>query len=542
MNRFIHRIADSVALAVGLRRALIAFLAGAAGALALPPIGFFPAMIVPMTIGVWLIDGCGASGAGRVSTRGARLRSAGIVGWQLGFGYFVAGLYWLGSAFLVEPDKFAWALPLGVFGLPAVLAVFTAFGFMVAALLWRPGWRRLFAFGFGLGLAEILRGLLFTGFPWNAYGMALAQAVVLAQLASLIGLYGLTLATIVLAACPATLVDPPTRRSPRAPSLVALATLVAIAGYGALRLGGAKVEMTPNVRLRIMQPNLAQDAKFRPAAGTEILRNYLELSDRSTSPATAGLASVTHLIWPESPFPFALNREPQALSLIASALAGKTILLTGAIRLEEQGRGPAKAYNSLLAIDSSGKILSSYDKVHLVPFGEYLPASDLMRALGLRQFIALPGGFDKGGMRRAMSAPGLPPFQPLICYEAIFPGEATPSAEGGAAGERPAFLLNVTNDGWFGQTAGPYQHFAQARLRAVEEGLPLVRAANTGVSAVVDPYGRTLKSLPLGVAGVLDSELPKPVAQTIFALYGDRLVWIMLTAMLALVFTGRRTS
>ena len=541
MNRSSAQFAERITLAVGFRRAAIAFVAGAAGALALPPIGFFPAMIAPMTVGVWLIDGCGASGRDRFGAFGARLRSAAVAGWFLGFGYFVAGLYWLGSAFLVEADKFAWALPLGVLGLPAILARFTAFGFAVAAAVWRPGWRRVLSFAFGLGLAELLRGVLFTGFPWNAYGMALGQWPALAQAASIVGLYGLTILTVAMAASPATLFDPVSVRGRIAPVAVAFAALVGVAAFGAARLAVAKVESTPNVRLRIMQPNLPQDAKFRPAAGAEILRSYLELSDRSTSPTTVGLSSVTHLVWPESPFPFALNREPQALATIAAALGGKTVLLTGAIRLEDGGRGASKAYNSLMAIDASGKILSSYDKTHLVPFGEYLPGGGWLRALGLRQFIALPGGFDAGPMRRPMSAPGLPLFQPLICYEAIFPGEATPAAGSGPATERPAFLLNITNDGWFGVTSGPYQHLAQARLRAVEEGLPLVRAANTGVSAVVDPYGRTIKSLPLGIAGVLDSDLPKPIPPTVFSLYANLPAWLMLAALFAVVVIHRRT-
>ena len=478
----------------------------------MPPLGLFPALIVTMSVGVWLLDGCGAE-----SIR-VRAKSAAAAGWFLGFGYFVCGLYWLGAAFLVEADRFAWALPLGVLGLPAVLACFTAVGFVLSALLWRADAGRVFSLAFGLGVSEAARGTLFTGFPWNEFGMALGQHTALAQLASVLGLYGLTGLTIILAAAPATLADTQknARSATRSPATFAALAFVAVAAFGVMRLHGGNVGFVPNVRLRIMQPDLPQDAKFRPSAGGEILRRYLELSDRSTSPTTAGLANVTHLIWPESAFPFVLGKEPQALSMIAAALRGHTILLTGAIRLEGD-KGQSKAYNSLQVVDSSGQIVSSADKVHLVPFGEYLPASRVFRALGLRQFIALPGGFEPGVSRRGMSAPGLPPFQPLICYEAIFPGEVMPEREGGGA--RPEFLLNVTNDGWFGLTSGPYQHFAQARLRAIEEGLPLVRAANTGISAIVDPYGRVLQELPLGIAGVLDGQLPKPISQTLFASY-----------------------
>jgi apolipoprotein N-acyltransferase len=512
----LKRLARRVVLAEGRTRSLIAFAAGAVGALAMPPVGFFPAFVVTMCVAVWLLDGCGSQ-TGGAGMLWSRLKSAAAAGWWLGFGYFVAGLYWLGAAMLVEPDKFAWAIPLAVLGLPAVLACFTAIGFAIAALLWRAGVGRIFALTFGLGLSEVARGVLFTGFPWNAFGMALGQHALLAQSASLFGLYGLTLVTIALCAFPATYADDATKgRAKRTPTIAAIAVCIVIVAFGAARLQFGAVETVANVRLRIMQPNLPQDAKFKPAAGQEILRKYLELSDRATSPSTAGLANVTHLIWPESAFPFVLSREPQALNSIANALGGRTTLLTGAIRVEGDLRD-GKAYNALQVVDGRGQILDSADKTHLVPFGEYLPAGGLLTKLGIRQAIAMPGGFTAGSYRRPLSIAGLPSFQPLICYEAIFPGEVTPAEGGSGRITRPAFLLNVTNDGWFGRTSGPYQHFAQARLRTIEEGLPLVRAANTGISAVVDPYGRTLTALPLGVAGVLDSGLPKPIPPTVFS-------------------------
>ncbi len=532
-----QRLAHFVVLADGWRRAAIAFAAGAIGALAMPPVGFVPALAITLSVAVWLLDGCGGKG-----TQGLlrfRLPAAAAAGWFLGFGYFVGGLYWLGAAFLVEPDRFAWLLPLGVLGLPAVLAIFPAMGFGISLLLWSSGAPRVLALAFGLGVSELARGYLFTGFPWNDLGMAFGQFAPLAQIASAIGLHGMTPIVIAICAAPATLVDGETGRSRIAPTALAAFALLCAAGFGALRLGSGAVGATPNVRLRIMQPNLPQDAKFRPAAGPEILRRYLDLSDRSTSPSVAGLVNVTHLVWPESAFPFVLSREPQALKMIASTLGGHTILLTGAIRLDGT-RNDQQAYNSLLAVDGAGAIIGSADKVHLVPFGEYLPASRFLRAIGLRQFIALPGGFTAGVSRRLMNVPGLPPFQPLICYEAIFSGQVTPNAPTDGSEPRPAFLLNVTNDGWFGLTSGPYQHFAQARLRSIEEGLPLVRAANTGISAVVDPYGRIEKELPLGVEGILDSALPKPIAPTFFSRHPVAPVAAIYTLLLLASLAGRR--
>ena len=219
-------------------------------------------------------------------------------------------------------------------------------------------------------------------------------------------------------------------------------------------------------------------------------------------------ADATHIVWPESAFPFLLHRDPAALAQIGGLLEPGSVLITGAARMDEPlpGEAVGKFFNAIQAIDDRGTILGSYDKVHLVPFGEYVPKAldALIRAVGLRQFVHIPGGFEPSDRRRPLVIPGLPPTAATICYEAIFPGEILP----GGDGPRPSLILNVTNDGWFGQTTGPYQHFAQARLRAVEEGLPLVRAANTGISGVVDPYGRIVDSLPLGVDGVLDVNLP----------------------------------
>src|SRR5262249_55677759 len=234
---------------------------------------------------------------------------------------------------------------------------------------------------------------------------------------------------------------------------------------------------------------------------------------------------VTHLIWPESAFPFFLTREPDALATIARVLPPSTVLITGAARLAESVPGVrgVHAYNSIYAIDHNGAILSIYDKFHLVPFGEYLPFKPFLENLGFMQLTKRPGGFLPGARRRRMSVPGAPAMLPLICYEVIFPGEAVPP------GERPSWLLNLTNDAWFGISPGPYQHLQQARVLAIEEGLPLVRTANSGVSAVIDPLRRILRSLPLGTEGVLDSPLPRPNAATIHARIGD--LWLLIVAM-----------
>jgi apolipoprotein N-acyltransferase len=259
------------------------------------------------------------------------------------------------------------------------------------------------------------------------------------------------------------------------------------------------------------------------------------LSDRSTGPQSAGVRDVTHLIWPESAFPFVLTREPDALAQIAALLPEGTVLITGAVRAPEAppGQKIERAYNSIYVIDHDGSILSVYDKIHLVPFGEYLPFQSFLESLGVMQLTKLPGGFIAGERRRVMDVPRAPRMLPFLCYEIIFPGEAMPS------GARPGWLINLTNDGWFGISSGPYQHLQQARVRTIEQGLPLVRAANTGISAVIDPLGRIVKSLPLGIEGVMDAPLPRRIDAPLYARTGDGGVALVIGAALLMIVRRR---
>ncbi len=283
-----------------------------------------------------------------------------------------------------------------------------------------------------------------------------------------------------------------------------------------------------------MQPNLQQDEKFDYAARDQVMKHYLELSRRAGN-GGRGLDEVTHLIWPESAFPFYLQREPDARAQIAALLRERTVLITGADRFDEPSAGAKAAgiYNSILVIDHKGAVLATYDKVHLVPFGEFLPFQNLLERIGLMQLTKLEGGYLIGPPRRPVPVRGAPPMVPLLCYEIIFPREAVPR------GERGGWLLNLTNDGWFGISTGPYQHLQQARVRAIEEGLPLVRAANTGISAVIDPLGRTVASLPLGTEGVLDARLPRSIPPTVYARLGDAPAGFLVAAALALVCVRR---
>jgi apolipoprotein N-acyltransferase len=525
------RLAEAVMLSWGWRRRLMAVAGGAVGALTLAPFGLWPLLVLQFSVAVWLLDGVAAP------SRWRRAVQAFTDGWFWGFGYFVAGLWWLGAAFLVEADKFAWAIPLGVLGLPAVLAVFPAVGFVVAQLVWRPGASRLLALGGALSALEFARGNLFTGFPWNSYGQALAENPWLAQSASVFGLYGLTLAAVMLGALPAIVITLKAPKTGWVLSVTGAFGLAVLLAFGWWRIPSAPSPLVAGVKLRIMQPNLPQDDKFRPEKAREILDRYLTLSDKATSPRTLGLQDVTHLIWPESAFPFLLGRTPQVLSRITGTLPPGVTLITGAARagVALPGEESPPIFNAIQVITREGGIVASYDKHHLVPFGEYLPSAfaTVLQSLGLTAFVAIPGGFSASPARAALAVPGLPPVAASICYEAIFPAEVLPHLAG-REGRRPQLLLNVTNDAWFGQTPGPHQHASQARLRAIEEGMPMIRAANNGVSSVIDAYGRSIGSLPLGSDGVLDTGLPRAIGLTTFSRVGNLFAMALVLTCLAL--------
>src|SRR5260221_8358900 len=491
------------------------------------PFNAWPVLFVSFPIAVWLIDGAAAG-----KRRG--VPAAAMSGFWFGLGYFVPGLYWIGNAFLVDASTFAWLIPFAALGLPAYLALFTALGFALARLMWTRDTSRLLALAIGLTISEWLRGHLLSGFPWNAFGYALSEPLALAQTASLIGLWGMTFLSVAIFASPAVLIDGSSRgRKPWIAPVAALLLLGAMGIFGVVRLTLLPTTMT-KVKLRIMQPNLQQDVRFNYSAKAEVMQKYLTLSDRASGPQSTGVRDAQILIWPESAFPFFLTREADAMAQIADLLPNGTILITGSVRAPDLPPGVqvTRAYNSVYVIDHDGSVLSIYDKLHLVPFGEYLPFQDWMEKLGFVQLTKVQGGFIPGARRRTMEIPNAPGALPLICYEAIFPGDIA------TRDDRPGWIVNLTNDGWFGISTGPYQHLQQARLRAIEEGLPVVRAANTGISAVIDPTGRIVARLGPGVEGGLDSSLPAAIAPTIYARSGDIPPAMMVGA--ALLFVIRR--
>ncbi len=488
----------------GARFALLPLL-GAVTAAALPPVYALPALLLGFS-GLLLAVRESRSTAGALSA-----------GWAFGFGYFLAGLYWIGNSFWVDAARYGWMAVPAVIGLSAFLALFPALAALVARFLSRLGVGELVSLAVAWTATEWLRGNVLTGFPWNLVGYVWTVSDQTLQGAALVGTYGLSLATVLAAAAPAAVWGSAPSRHGALRWLPIWLLVLLPAGHwlaGELRLQAVPTPGDQGLRLRVVQGNVPQALKWQPAERGRIVQRYLSMSTADRP------ADITVQIWPETALPLALANDADGRAAVAAAIPKSGVLLTGSVRFPEDARAEREARNSLLAISDTGELLATYDKVRLVPFGEYVP---LRALLPFKKLTEGRGDFAPGPGPETVVLPGVPPFQPLVCYEAIFVGW-TPRDNGA----RPQWLLNITNDAWFGRSSGPYQHFQMARTRAVEQGLPLVRAANTGISAVVDPLGRVTARLGLGETAVLDAVLPAALpAGTPYSRYGEGIVLAM---------------
>ena len=489
----------------GWRALTLAFLSGLLSALAFAPFGIFPLLLLSLAVLVFLLDG--AQSSVRPIWRSA------VLGWVYGLGQFLAGLYWVAYAFLVEPLQHAWQIPFVALIFPGGLALFIAVCCALSAVFWREGASRIFTFTAAYGLAEWLRGHILTGFPWNLAGYGWGGSLAVLQSVSLFGVYGLTLLTILFGGSLALLAQ-----RDRACWIPAALTALFAAFWigGALRLKAYPTEFVPGVRLRLVQPNVAQADKYLPALRVQHWQELVDLSRLHHGPKP------THIIWPEAAPPFLLARVPWALADVAAITAGNVVLMTGAVRAAPEPDGSIPFRNSFY-IFAHAQLLATYDKFHLVPFGEYVPFPNTLRSLGIDKLVNQPGSFAGGDAPHTYTVPDAPAVGPLICYEILFPAEVT-------ATERPGWFVNVTDDAWFGpaSSSGPYQHLLVARVRAIEEGIPVARAANTGISAVIDPHGRMLTQLGIDRTGVVDSPLPRALPPTVFARLHHLIFWALM--------------
>ena len=514
MDTPLCRLAQEIALLTGWRRDGLAFVLGALLAGALPPIDLTPLIFIAFPGLLWLDEGS------------ASIWASARLGYVFGLGFFVAGLYWIAAALFVDIGSFWWALPFAVLGLPALMAFWPAAALLVTAF-GSSRWRlsadiRICLFAVAWCTAEWGRGHALTGLPWNLVGYAWSGgfpgSLLVLQSVAWIGIYGLSFLTVLAGSLPALFGTPSLlplsglRRA--APAIAALLLIAVPAAAGAVRL-----QLFPTVSiatwLRLVQPSIPQSLKWDPDAADA---NFHRLIELSASPADHPLAAV---LWPEAAATFLIERDASRRTAIAAVAPKEGYVITGALRGNPPPGPVVQVWNSIEAVDQNGAIRASYDKAHLVPFGEYIPFGDW---LPIRDLSVGAIDLSAGPGPQTIVLPGLPNFAPLVCYEAIFP------SAGIDRNARPGWILNVTNDAWYGRSSGPFQHFAIARTRAIEEGLPLVRVANNGVSGVVDAEGRILSGMALDTIGYIDVRLPAAGPPTLYGRAGD---WPFLVLLIA---------
>jgi apolipoprotein N-acyltransferase len=499
-----------------------AITAGLAAGFANPPFGVLPGLLGYAGL-LWLCDHAESE---------RPIGSAFLRGWLTGVAYFTVSTWWVAEAFYVDAKDQGWMAPFAVALLAMVLGLFWGLAASLYRALAPTGARRLLVFAGALTACEWLRGHLFTGFPWDLPGETWRAGSALSQTASLVGAYGLTWLTVAVAAAPGLGWR---GKGARLALAAAAAALAGLYGFGAWRLAHAPGAPAPGAPLvRIVQPDTAEAAADAPGAFARVLQRNLDLT------RLPGARTPDIIIWSEQGLPAALGDYlapgTGSLAAIESALRPGQTLITGGYRTTPAPPGAFAPdgvlyFNSLVALQrtASGLTLSGlYDKHRLAPFGEYLPLGRYLAPLGVQQLVHVGQGFTPGPVSRPIAPPGVPAFQPLICYESLFPGFTREGAR--LAGRRPDWIVNISDDAWFGVTSGPWQHLNLASYRAIEEGLPMMRATPTGVSAAIDAYGRPIKDKLLGEGayGVIDAVLPTSASSTVF----DRLGAAPLAAML----------
>lgn len=505
-------------LILRLGRIGLALAAGAGAAVAHPPFGFLPGLL-----GYALLM--------FLAERSTSARGGFWMGWLAGFAYFFISCWWVAEAFLINPAQ-AWMAPFAASLLPIGLGLFWGTATALYRRFLPSGVKRALFFAALFCLLEWLRGHVLTGFPWNPAGASWRAGSAASQFAAVAGVYGLSFVTVAAAAAFGPLLGTGSRKAGAGAALLGGVVLTALVVGGSVRLGQARLELTDTV-VRIVQADVDQESKWTPEAYRDIVDRYVNLTARP------GAVRPDLIIWPEGALPASANQvfAPDSAEAVAIARAvqpGQSLIMglsRGAPDFSAPGGG--WYFNSLFVLTHQGQdglnISAVYDKYRLVPFGEYLPAGDLLGALGVRSLTHMPVDFSPGPRPAPIDIPGASRAQPLICYESLYPG-FTPGSAG-----RPGWIVNISNDAWFGRTSGPLQHLNLASYRAIETGLPVVRSTPTGVSAMIDPWGRVIgdQRLEPGESGVIDARLPRPTAITFYGRFGDRLFWLAVLASLA---------
>ncbi len=480
----------------------VSYLAGALMALAFAPFNLWPVIFVSLPALYLLLNAA-------PSPRQAALR-----GFFFGYGYFMAGTWWIANSMLVDAAKFAWMMPFSILGLSAALAIyFGLFGALIHRLRHASPIQNVLRFAVLWVAVEYLRSIGMFGFPWNLAGYITLASTAVAQAASVIGTFGLSLLVVLSGTLPVLAIGAQPHAK-RLGLLLPLVMILVLYGYGTWRMPES-VPLTQTT-LRIVQPNIAQTIKHTPQGKVEAMQVLATLSA-----GAEGAPQPEIIMLPETAYPQTLRGVDTTMPWPFSRM-----LITGAVAVDEDTAG-LRVYNSVAAIDAAGITRARYDKHQLVPFGEFVP---LRSVLPIDKITPGNLDFSRGEGARTIALDGVPTFSPLVCYEVVFPWMAVDKQH------RPQWIFNATNDAWYGDSPGPYQHYAMTRMRAIEQGLRMVRAANSGISALIEPYGQPLTMLSLNERGAMDTLLPEALPPTLYAIYGEKLTILLLAFLCATLF------
>jgi apolipoprotein N-acyltransferase len=509
----------------GWRQTVSSILLGMIAATALPPWYFMPGLFSFAAFALQL-------------NKCKRPINAAYTAWLFGFGFHLLGIHWIANAFLIDGEKFAFLIPFVVIGLPAILAIFPAITMAILPLISRSPGINAISITFLWSISEYLRGHLFTGFPWNLAAYTISFSENLVQVAAFVGAYGLSFLVVFVAVAPSILLIKRSSWTQFSTTTFLLSCLIpVILWFGGLaRISSADQTVDQSVLIRIVQANIPQRDKWKSELRFKHISKYLDLSNFPSKLTKFSIPPKKPdiIIWPETAVPDFLSKNNSLRNFLGSSLSKGSILITGAPSLSINQ--PKQLYNSLFIISKSGEIKGRYDKVHLVPFGEYVPFKDWLPFSKVVDGLA---DFHPGTRPNLINVPFIGIVSPLICYEVIFPGSVIRNI----SKTRPKLLINLTNDAWFGKSSGPFQHLAIAKMRAIEEGIPLVRAANMGISGFYDAYGRNMGEISLNDEGVLDRHLFKPIASsTIYGKFGDTLYFCMMFVCIVVIFFPKRSD
>ena len=485
---------------------IIVFILGSFSALSMAPTNFWPAIFI------------GLSGLFYYTNKTVSPRKAFITGLLFSLGYFGFSLSWIGNALLVEDNPYWWAYPIAVSGLPVILSLFTGLALYIHKKLSSPemSYATFISFCTAIFISEFARGHLFTGFPWNLYGYTWVNIPSITQIVALSDIYLLTLLTIFWATSPAFIIMVKSKQRYVTTVLVIL-SITTCAAYGVNRIKQYTSLQQGKIEIIVVQPNIKQSEKWKIENRANNFLSFIDMS-KAQNNLSQNQNDAHYIIWPETAISQDLMNTPwvkEEIKQVLKSYKKPAYIMTGALRYNKETKA---YYNSIITYDNNAEITQTYDKSHLVPFGEYMPLENIFDIAPIVGF----NGFKKGAGEIQWKTTENITITPLICYEAIFPKPPL--------NNQSDMIINVTNDGWYGKSAGPYQHLVQTQFRAIEAGTPFVRSANTGISAIITPLGRIKTSIPLLQKGTITANLPKPLDNSLRSNYTNlAIIFILIT-------------